>query len=383
VEGDKVEIPTPLGVTTVPERTRPLSDFASLLSLIKEQGLLRRSTSHTVVALSVNVAMWAVAWSAFFIWGHSYQFLVAVLFAFVTVQSGFIEHDAGHGQLHRSRRVNDLVGFVQGNLLLGMSYGWWVRQHNRHHSTPNCIDRDPAISIATLAFTPDQARQKRGVARFIARNQVYLFYPMLLLEGLYILGQGARGVLLRRVRHPLREGLLISIHFVVYAGVLVSTLGAARAALFAALYLGVSGLYLGSVFAPNHKGMPLLYQGEEVDYLRRQVVTSRNVRGHPLTDLLFGGLNYQIEHHLFPRMPRRNLRRAQPIVRAFCMQRGIPYHETTLSGSIGEILRHLHQVSAPLREPRGKPRDDRGSPGGFGGALPEGNQTYLSRKQTD
>jgi Fatty acid desaturase len=77
------------------------------------------------------------------------------------------------------------------------------------------------------------------------------------------------------------------------------------------------GLYLGSVFAPNHKGMPILSRDDDSDFLRRQVLTARNVRGGRLTDLLLGGLNYQIEHHLFPSMPRPSLRRAQPLVHAY------------------------------------------------------------------
>jgi fatty acid desaturase len=64
---------------------------------------------------------------------------------------------------------------------------------------------------------------------------------------------------------------------------------------------------------------------------------------------VLGGLNYQIEHHLFPNMPRPNLRRAQPLVRAFCSQHNIPYTEATMFGSYAEALRHLHTVGAPLR----------------------------------
>jgi fatty acid desaturase len=112
---------------------------------------------------------------------------------------------------------------------------------------------------------------------------------------------------------------------------------------------GLFGLYLGCSFAPNHKGMPTLTQADELDFLRRQVLTSRNVRGSWLVDLVLGGLNYQIEHHLFPNMPRPNLRRAQPLVRAFCAQHGLAYVEASLVGSYAQALRHLHAVGAPLR----------------------------------
>jgi fatty acid desaturase len=95
--------------------------------------------------------------------------------------------------------------------------------------------------------------------------------------------------------------------------------------------------------------MPTLTQADQVDFLRRQVLTSRNVRGSRFVDFLLGGLNYQIEHHLFPNMPRPNLRRAQPLVREFCRHHGLLYAEASLVGSYAEALRHLHSVSAPLR----------------------------------
>jgi fatty acid desaturase len=93
--------------------------------------------------------------------------------------------------------------------------------------------------------------------------------------------------------------------------------------------------------------MPILAEDDETDFLRRQVLTSRNVRGNRLVDTLLGGLNYQIEHHLFPSMPRASLRRARPIVRAFCLGHGLPYAETGLFDSYRQALRHLHTVGRP------------------------------------
>jgi fatty acid desaturase len=113
---------------------------------------------------------------------------------------------------------------------------------------------------------------------------------------------------------------------------------------FIAVHQGLFGLYLGCSFAPNHKGMPSLSEEEAADYLRRQVLTSRNVRGHWLTDYALGGLNYQIEHHLFPSMPRGNLRHAQKVVRAFCAEHGISYLETGLVASYAQALRHLDDI---------------------------------------
>jgi fatty acid desaturase len=92
--------------------------------------------------------------------------------------------------------------------------------------------------------------------------------------------------------------------------------------------------------------MPILRRQDEHDFLRRQVLTSRNIRGNWFTDLALGGLNYQIEHHLFPSMPRPSLRRSQPLIREFCLQHGLPYCQTSLVASYAQALRHLHAVGA-------------------------------------
>ena len=117
-----------------------------------------------------------------------------------------------------------------------------------------------------------------------------------------------------------------------------------QALAFIGVHQAVFGFYMGCSFAPNHKGMPTLTPAEEQDYLRRQVLTSRNVRGGPFVDLLLGGLNYQIEHHLFPSMPRPNLRVAQPVVRRFCEANGVTYTETSAFASYRLAIQHLDTV---------------------------------------
>jgi fatty acid desaturase len=67
-----------------------------------------------------------------------------------------------------------------------------------------------------------------------------------------------------------------------------------QAIAFLLVHQALFGVYLGMTFAPNHKGMP--HPTGDEDYLRKQVLTSRNVRGGRLTDAALGGLNYQIEH---------------------------------------------------------------------------------------
>jgi fatty acid desaturase len=83
-----------------------------------------------------------------------------------------------------------------------------------------------------------------------------------------------------------------------------------------------------------------------MSFVQRQVVTARNVAGGRITTFMLGGLNYQIEHHVFPSMPRPNLARAQAIVRPFCLASDLGYCEDSLIGSFRQVIQQLSAVAA-------------------------------------
>jgi len=157
-------------------------DYAELRRRIREEGLLDRRPRYYAVKIAVMAALLAAGWAAFFALGDTwYQLLVAVYLAAVFGQIGFLGHEAGHRQIFRSRRGNELAGLVHGNLLIGLSLGWWTGKHHRHHAFQSAR-QGPRHHHPGAAFTAGQARERRGVARLLARYQAYLFFPMLLLE---------------------------------------------------------------------------------------------------------------------------------------------------------------------------------------------------------
>jgi fatty acid desaturase len=326
------------------------SEYTQLSRQIKQAGLLDRRRGWYATKIGLNLALLAAGLVAFVVLGESWwQLATAVYLAVVFTQLAFLGHDAGHRQLFRSRRANDQIGLLHANLLVGVSFDWWVAKHNRHHTNPNHEELDPDINFTALAFTTDQATAKAGLVRFIARHQGWLFFPLLLLEAAHLHLASAKAILRGSGRANTLEGLLLVAHVAGYVTALVLVLSPLQALAFVVIQQGLFGLYLGCSFAPNHKGMPTLTEADQLDFLRRQVLTSRNVAGSRLVDFTLGGLNYQIEHHLFPTMPRPNLRRAQPLVRAFCQDHGLPYAEAGLFGSYAQAIRHLHNVGAPLR----------------------------------
>ncbi|MFD0772950.1 fatty acid desaturase [Streptomonospora algeriensis] len=329
------------------------SDYAELSREVKAAGLLNRRPLSYAVRIGLTLLLLAAGWGAFVLIGASWwQMLTAAFLGVVFTQTAFIGHDAGHQQISSSKRVNDFIGRLHGNLLVGLSYGWWNSKHNRHHAHPNEVDRDPDIAGNAIAFTEEQTRARTGVGVWVARSQAWLFFPMLLLEGINLHVASVRalfgGSTAARGAKLTEAGLLLT-HLVGYLAAVFLVLSPLQAVAFIAVHQGVFGLYMGCSFAPNHKGMPIFAKGEKVDFLRRQVLTSRNIRGGRLTDVALGGLNYQVEHHLFPSMPRPSLPRVQPLVRDFCARHGIDYYETSLVDSYVQVLRHLHTVGGSLR----------------------------------
>ncbi|SDJ41805.1 fatty acid desaturase family protein [Streptomyces indicus] len=344
--------------TAAPAAERPAtradgrgSEFAPLLRTVKGQGLLERRIGWYARSIAVNTVALAAVITAMVLAGNSWwTLLLAVPLALFSARSSFIGHDAGHFQIARRRSANRVLGLIHGNLLVGTSAAWWNDKHNRHHANPNHVDKDPDVAPDVLVFAGEHVEGRTGFRAWLTRHQAWLFFPLCLLEGLNLKVQGFKDLRRQTPRERTVEGLLLLLHAVAYVTLLLLVLSPGKALLFALIHQALFGLHLGLAFAPNHKGMPMPDSTtERWGHLRRQVLTSRNIRGGPVTDWLLGGLNYQIEHHLFPSMPRPHLRLARPLVRAHCRDLGIPYTETGAVDSYRQALGHLREVGEPLR----------------------------------
>lgn len=274
--------------------------------------------------------------------------LSAVLFGFMLAQHGMLGHDVAHRQVFRKGRPVAWTGWILGNLLMGLSYSWWTRKHNLHHAHPNHITDDPDASYPMLAMFPEQRAQRPRYVMPVIAIQAYL-YPFLLMFLFINMRVASFGQIFRQ-NVPLRIPQLIgmALHWSLFSLLLSQLGGWPEALMFLIVSQVVFSLYMGSVFAPNHKGMKMMAEDEELDFLRTQVLTARNIRGNWFVDYWYGGLNYQIEHHLFPTMPRNRLKDAKPLVEKFCAERGVSYHETSVAGSYREIFQQLRRASAGM-----------------------------------
>ncbi|HEY2832643.1 MAG TPA: acyl-CoA desaturase [Sporichthyaceae bacterium] len=339
------------GTGTVPgpeQATRRGSDFTALLQTARARGLLRprrlRYAASLAVDLAVYVGVWVVVWLLGETWWALFLAVPAALF---TTRLAFFGHDVSHRQVARTARMNNVLAWCMGDLVTGFSSRWWADKHAKHHGNPNLVGEDPDVDPGALIWTKEQAGARRG-GRFgvwTARYQAELLFPLLLLEAINLRVTG-----LQAVRRP-RELVLQVTHLIVYLGGLLLVLGPGRAAVFIAIHQALVGLHLGVAFVPGHTGMPMPPTNSRWDFLRKQVLTTRNVRGGAATHWFMGGLNHQIEHHLFPSMPRSNLRSAGALVRAHCAEVGVPYASDSLKESMVLAMRYLREVGTPHDSP--------------------------------
>jgi fatty acid desaturase len=335
-------------------RDREVSAYAELSRQVRDAGLLNRRRGWYLGRLAASVAAFAGVWVAVSLLGDSWwQLALAAALAVVTAQFGFLGHDSAHRQAFGSHAVNAWAARVLSCGFAGLSYGWWMGKHNKHHNAPNQVGKDPDIAgEGLLVFTAQAAQARTGFCAWFTKRQGWAFFPLLTLEGVGLF-VGSVQTLVQNKQLPHRRlelGIIVG-RMAAMVGALFLLLPPGIAGAFFGVQLAVFGVLLGGSFAPNHKGMPLVPRNAKVDFLRRQVLMSRNIRGGRCTDFFMGGLNYQIEHHLFPSMPRPNLRKVQPMVRAFCAEHRISYTETSLLGSYALVVRYLNRVGLGERDP--------------------------------
>jgi fatty acid desaturase len=324
--------------------------YSALAARLRAEGLMNHRYGFFWARCAAVLLAVAAGWVGLFAVGDRWvAVVIGAGLGLLSTQVVFFGHDAGHHQLFKGARANRVVGLVAGNLLTGLSFGWWEPKHGAHHAHPNQIDRDPDIAPGAVAFTAKAAGGRRGFGRVALRRQAWTFFPLLALEGIGLRISSVRSVWRRRA--PL-EGALMLLNLAVYLTVVLSVLSPLKALVFVVVQQAAFGLYMGSCFAPNHTGMPAVPADVRTSFAERQVVTARNVNGGRLVTFLLGGLNYQIEHHLFPRMPMINLSRSQPYVQAFCRTHGLPYRQDSLFGSYRAAITHLARIGAGGADPR-------------------------------
>lgn len=319
--------------------------YAKLRAQVDEAGILKRDYAHygllSIVDLAgivgcvymfsiTNQLLWLVIW--------------AIGVGFFTVRIGGLLHDAGHRAIFKSPLLNDIYGYFY-SALIAFPFQKWKVKHNAHHAHTNEIDEDPDLDIP-FHFLEEKPPKITPLNWWIYKYQVWLYWPLGSLVSFSLRYNAYRSF---GESLDWKKGGLMALHTVsIFAWYVLPFI------LFpwwkAAIFFGVTnvaaGFYLLNIFAPNHKGMPQIDNGVKFSFLEQQVITSRNIFGHWLTDYLYLGLNYQMEHHLFVDCPRRNLKLISPYVRKICKDNKLPYVQTTIIESNRAIFSELRKAAS-------------------------------------
>lgn len=324
-------------------------EFRELQIRAKAEGLFEKTYGFHIGQAVMILALCAASLCMLvFMEGFWLRIVINAVFlaAFASAHAGFLMHEVVHQQvLKYSGWYVAVCACIDA--FLGSNSGWWENKHNiGHHLNPNAPEKDPDVSkIAFMAFTREQALVKRGLCRFTTRHQHWLLPFLLLFQPEHMRFAAAQWLCKQTPARAIAGFSLMGLHLVVYCGVLLSYLSLSDAAIFMFLHNGSLGLYLGMAFAVNHIGMRMLKSGEQLSYFEQQVLTARNIGGGWLTTFILGGLNFQIEHHLFPEISTPRLPKFAELVKELCEKEGVTYHSVSFWKGCKEVYLHLRNVA--------------------------------------
>jgi len=348
--------------------------YRKLRAEIVKMGLFNASMSYYVFKVLSNLAI--VALSAYLVVGFdsfAVHMVGAVVMGLFWQQCGWLAHDFLHHQVFKTRVYGDLMGVIIGNLFQGFSVQWWKSKHNAHHavpnlhaSSPNAADGDPDIdTMPILAWTLKMAETaaSSSVGRFMIHWQAVFYFPVLLFARLawahqswvFVFGGfGQHSVKAAHIdrqmmRYPVLEKVGLVLHYT-WLFYLLSYMPLAHAVAFFLTAQCSCGLFLAWVFGLGHNGMAVYPANQRPDFWKLQVSTTRNVTSNWFSDWFCGGLQYQVDHHLFPSLPRHNLGKVHVLVASFCKEYGVNYHEAGMVAGNMEVLSHLSKVTSEFIE---------------------------------
>jgi fatty acid desaturase len=323
--------------------------FRSLQQEAQDQKLLTPAPAYSAVKATVLlIALLGCMMGAWLSTTGWESFGWSFLLALVLAQFAFLGHDAGHASISARNSVNRFFGQICMTFVTGLAFQEWSGRHREHHQHCQFEEKDADMHVDyVVSLTRKALERKSPFGKLLSRLQ---FWTMPFLSLFF--GQSQRHLSQLAVfQNPRKFKMDFSVlvfHFLFWLAVptLVFQVSFLWALWIYVLPLFILGPYLASIFWVNHIGMPLIENPQEFSFLEHQVVTSRNIRSPKGLVWLFGGLNLQIEHHLFPKIPSHRISKLQPLVTHYVQAAKLPYNAVTWPQAFHSIMRHLRWVSS-------------------------------------
>lgn len=331
----------------VMKRRRPDPRYIELSQEIAAAGYFRKAPWAYAIRGAILLVLFTAAYTGRLFIENPWvvAFLLLVLAQTVT-QLAYLSHDAGHRAISNDRRVISFIGHFGMTFLTGFSFSWWMHSHDNHHSVLNERDNDLAMKYSlVLAVHEDAARAKRGLARRLLRYQGHYVW---LLMPLYHFAMMADGLvwIWKNPRETVTDQLVLPGYVILWFVIPLPFIGLEMAALHWLVESMIASVYLVLTFIVHHVGKKVILPEDEPEMtlLRQQLETTRTIKTWRIWDWYYSGLNYHIEHHLFPWVPHWRYRTMRLMVQDFCRRKGIPYREQGFWSAIWEVFTYLRRI---------------------------------------
>lgn len=322
--------------------------WLSMYRDVRDRRLMAPSLKRAVLRLGNLLALLAAAlWLSWFAASWLEVAVACAALALVLAQFTFVGHDAGHGSIFPRPAVNRAFGQLAMTLVAGLAFDEWIARHRAHHQFCQDEARDPDMAVAIVAsLTVEAKRRKSTLGRFMTRYQAIHIWLFTLLFG-HSQRHLSQATVLRNPRRYRLDATMLLLHFALWFGApcVLFEVPFFIALLAYAIPVTLLGPYFAAIFWVNHVGMPLVRKAESFSFFEHQVVTSRTITNPPSWNWLFGGLNFQIEHHLFPQVPSYRLPAVQAIVREHFARHHVAYHGVPWREAVRLVATHLRRVA--------------------------------------
>ena len=299
-----------------------VDNFDVLKKEVKEAGLLDRVPVRGSIEMIAVVVSLVAAMATMTMWN---PILLGLFLTLVFTRAVFVSHDILHLQYFKNKKLSFRLSYLYSAIILSNSSSWWDYKHNvNHHTWCNVVEKDEDIRALDGAFTP----HNKGNSPFLKKYKHIIFWGAMFFMYPAFIAQSYSFVLKRKLYG---EFALMLLHWPIIWGTIFYVLPFADAlTVFITLYLTLS-VWLSYGFITNHLGCEVftLEESRDLSWMELQMRGSRSLKGGVFTHWFYGGLNTQIEHHLFPKAPRFNLLKVQKMTKDFAKKHHMQYFETT------------------------------------------------------
>ncbi|XP_053515223.1 fatty acid desaturase 2-like protein FADS2B [Artibeus jamaicensis] len=326
-----------------------VEDFQELRRTLETMNMFNANLGFFFLHLIQILILEALAWLMLWYFGNGWPIIICISFLLTIsqAQSSFLQHDTGHLSIFKKSKWNRLMHRFVMCHLKGLSANWWNYRHFQHHVKPNIYPKDPDIDTGPLFLLGDLQPVKYGKKKikYIDYEKQHLYFYMIglpLLVPIYFNLQSMQVMYLRRYWGDIAWVSSFYIRYFITFGPFYGIFGTM---LLIYLVKFLESPWIAYVIQMSHIPMKMSTE-ENRDWLSTQVLATCNVEQSFFNDWFTGHLNFQIEHHLFPTMPRHNYHKAAPLVRSLCAKHGLQYVNKPMLKAFGDIIRALKKSAA-------------------------------------